>query len=166
MEDPISIPLDAILQTVREKCKGVSAYLSCTECSKTSANFIFPAIICQRVGLLLCNVSRNGCRYVQSMKLRVGAFELSAEEDALHKRLLVCSAEKQFDYVLSELRSTAADYEQKMGDTTTESGKSNLKWVFDTVRNMKARVQIVFGLLEAPGWGCQVGPDDCICRPT
>jgi hypothetical protein len=100
------------------------------------------------------------------MKLRVGAFELSAEEDALHKRLLVCSAEKQFDYVLSELRSTAADYEQKMGDTTTESGKSNLKWVFDTVRNMKARVQIVFGLLEAPGWGCQVGPDDYICRPT
>jgi hypothetical protein len=103
---------------------------------------------------------------VQQTKLRVGAFELSDEEDALHKKILVCSAEKQFDCVLSLLRDTAADYEQKMGNTTTESGKSNLKWVFDTVRNMKARVQIVFSLLEAPGWGCHPGKEDYICRPT
>jgi hypothetical protein len=107
------------------------------------------------------------------MKLRVGLFELSAEDDVLHKKLLISSAAKQVDSALSELSATVADYQQKMGDTMLESGTENLKWVFETVQSKKRRVNSINGLLEGRDWGRQVGTDDLgfchdldCCRPT
>lgn len=99
------------------------------------------------------------------MKLRVGAFELSAEEDVMHKKLLVLSAAKQADVVLSELHAAAANYQQNMGEAILESGIENLKWVFETVQSKRKRLRVITTLLEARDWGCQISMEDS-CRFT
>lgn len=97
----------------------------------------------------------------------MGSFELSPEEDVSHKKLLISSAAKQADSVLSELCATAVDYQESNEDSMLESGRENMKWIFETVQSKKARVRIIHSLLEARDWGCQLTMEDLdCCRPT
>jgi hypothetical protein len=158
-EDLSSIGLDAILQTTRETSKHISSFLSCSDCAKESTNFVFTAILFQRLVNLFCNVAKNGSIYLKTMTLGGGIFQLSEEEDLRHKRLLVASAAKNIDLILSEMGDTIGEYQQKellkrtLGETTTETGRLNLKWMFDTMRNLKSRLRLIVNMLEAHDWG-------------
>jgi hypothetical protein len=149
------VGLDTVLNFTREAGKHIANYLSCRECPKGSANFIFPAIILQFLVKLFCKIAKNGSAYMKSTKISVGTFELSDEEDLKHKKLLLISAARHVELILGELGDAVCEYQQKelvqqnTVDLTTESGRSNLKWIFDNVRNLGLRLKTIIEILES-----------------
>ena len=158
-ETPSSRGLDEVLQLTRQTSDHISSHLACGQCRKESVSFVFTAILLQRLVGLFCNIAKNGVAYVESLKFGVGVFELSAEDDARHKKLLITSAANKIEIVLGELGDTARDYqhaqilEHKNGETATESGRSNLKWVAGTIRNLQSQLKIIVSMVEAHNWG-------------
>jgi hypothetical protein len=150
-----AISLDTVLNFTREAGKHVANYLSCKECPKGSAHFIFPAIILQFLVKLFCKTAKNGSTCMKSLKVSVGTFELSDEEDLKHKKLLIISAVRHVNLILSDLGDAVCEYQQKelvqqkTADLTTESGRSNLKWIFDNVRNLRLRLKTIIEIMES-----------------
>ena len=153
--------LDTVLQLTQGTSDHISKYLACIQCTKEPTNIAFTAILLQRLVKLFCGVAKNGVFYLASLKLGVGVFELSKEEDARHKKILITSAAKKVNEILIKLGNTARDYYQtqmsksQLGETMTESGTSNLKWVATTVGNLQSQLKTIVGMVEAHEWGNQ-----------
>lgn len=158
MKDDINaIGFDAILNIAREKSAIISEYLSCKECSKASTNFIFPAIIFQHLVKLFCSFTKHG--NIHAQPISIGAFKLTDEEDLKHKKLLFTSAVRHVDLVLNSFSDAVKDVQEKeqgmheLGEMVTESGRSNLKWALDTVRNLRLRLKMIVEIVDSPNWG-------------
>ncbi len=120
---------------------------------------MFTVIIFQRLVRLFCDVAKNGALYLASLKLGLGVFELSDEDDTSHKRILITSAVNKLIAILIELGDTTRDYHQtqisehKTGETMTESSKSNLKWVAVTIQNLQSQLKTIISMVDAHDWG-------------
>ena len=151
--------LDAVLRVTQQTSEHISKHLACVQCTKDPTSFIFTAIIFQRLVKLFCDVAKNGAFYLASLRLGIGVFELSEEDDARHKKILIMSTANKINAILVELEDVTRDYQQmqilehNLGETTTESGRSNLKWVTATIRNLQSQVKTIVGIVGAHDWG-------------
>ena len=145
--------LDTVLHAAREASKHISSYLACDQCPKEPTNLVLTVIIFQRLVRLFCDVAKNGALYLKSLKLGLGIFELSEEDDASHKRVLVTSAVNKVKVILVELGDMTRDYQDKLEETTIESSRSNLKWVIATIRNLQSNLKTIISIVEAHDWG-------------
>lgn len=108
---------------------------------------------------MFCSLAKNGSPHLTNEKLGMGMFQLSEEEDRAHKRLLILSAVNKIQAVIDEFGDTIREFQdgqllkEKSGEMATETGRSNLKWVLDGVRNMKARLKAMMNLIESGDWG-------------
>ena len=163
-QNPALNGLDTVLQLARETSNRVSKYFVCTECTRESTNFIFTAILIQRVVGLLGNISSNGASYLASLKLGVGVFQLSDEDDLRHKKLLITSAIGGIDTALSQLGDSARAYQQthltepKLGEVTPEMGNLNLQWVTTITPMLKMQLKKIVSTIESNGWGIPHAP--------
>ncbi|KAE8353622.1 hypothetical protein BDV28DRAFT_103535 [Aspergillus coremiiformis] len=151
--------LGSILELSRQTCEQIRQELSCTLCTKDSTRFIMTMISLQHLTNIFCRVAKNGTWYVSTARLGLGSFRLSEEEDRAHKSLLVVSSLGHIDTIMDLLGSSVREFQyaemmqQKGGETTTETGRSNLKWIMETVSRLKSQVQMMIKVVEGLDWG-------------
>lgn len=153
------IGLDSIMKISQQTSGHVKTYLCCS-CSKESVNFVLTTILFQRLVKLFCCVAINGGSYLRDMKLGMGTFELSPDDDLQHKKLLITSTAKNINIIMVKMGNVVGEYERNeslrgrpFSDLVTESGKANLKWVHDSLQNLRDKLDSVIKVLEGQNWG-------------
>ena len=150
--------LGSILELSRQACEQIRQELSCTLCTKDSIRFIMTIVVLQHLTNLFCRVANNGAWYVSNAPLGLGSFRLSEEEDRAHKSLLVVSSLGYVDAILDLLGSSVREFhyaeivQQKTGEIATETGRSNLKWIMETVSRLRGQVQTMIKVIGGLDW--------------
>ncbi|KNG89655.1 hypothetical protein ANOM_002349 [Aspergillus nomiae NRRL 13137] len=150
--------LGSILELSRQTCEQIRQELSCTLCTKDSIRFIMTIVVLQHLTNLFCRVANNGTWYVSNAPLGLGSFRLSEEEDRAHKSLLVVSSLGYVDAILDLLGSSVREFhyaeivQQKTGEIATETGRSNLKWIMETVSRLRGQVQTMIKVIGGLDW--------------
>ncbi|KAE8375176.1 hypothetical protein BDV26DRAFT_21671 [Aspergillus bertholletiae] len=158
-DDIENMVLGSILELSRHTCEQIRQELSCTLCTKDSVRLIITMVALQHLTNLFCRVAKNGAWYVSNARLGLGSFRLSEEEDRAHKSLLVASSLGYVDSILDLLGSSVREFQyaeimqQKTGETTTETGRSNLKWIMETVSRLRSQVQTMIKVVGGLDWG-------------
>ncbi|KAB8223693.1 hypothetical protein BDV33DRAFT_30270 [Aspergillus novoparasiticus] len=151
--------LGSILELSRQTCEQIRQELSCTLCTKASTRFIMTMVALQHLTNLFCRVAKNGAWYVSNARLGLESFRLSEEEDRAHKSLLVVSSLGYVDNILDLLGSSVREFQyaeivqQNTGETATETGRSNLKWIMETVSRLRCQVQTMIKVVAGLDWG-------------
>lgn len=155
------IPMDSVLEITRKILQSTSQYIACQLCHKTSFGFILINIAMQRLALIHCCFARNSLRYVKEPRISLGTFQLSEEEDRIHKKMLVLSSTGRIKTVLAELESVVGDYHERRPnkELATLTGKSNLQWVLEIIKTMKRRLHHCVAAVEDEEWGFKDFPD-------
>ncbi|KAB8074956.1 hypothetical protein BDV29DRAFT_156086 [Aspergillus leporis] len=158
-DDMDHMVLGSILELCRQTCEQIRQELSCTLCTKDSTRFIITVISLQHLANIFCRVANNGAWYVSNARLGLGSFRLSEEEDRAHKSLLVVSSMGHLDAIMDLLGSSVREFQyteimqQKTGETATEAGRSNLKWIMETVSRLKSQLRMMIKVVEGLDWG-------------
>ena len=153
--------LDEVLQLIRDASAHATSYLTCATCAPGCMRLMNIALLLQTLVNLLCQICKDPTAYLASpnnVRLTIGAFQLSENEDLCHKRLLIGSAAKgvtrlvtSFDDVLRGIQDA---YISTQGhDGLPESVRLNLTWLLDVVRNLKTRVTVIVELIDRDEWG-------------
>jgi hypothetical protein len=63
------------------------------------------------------------------------------------------------DAIMDLLGSSVREFQyteimqQKTGETATEAGRSNLKWIMETVSRLKSQLRMMIKVVEGLDWG-------------
>ncbi|KAB8237347.1 Zn(II)2Cys6 transcription factor domain-containing protein [Aspergillus alliaceus] len=158
-DDVDQMVLGSILELSRRTCEQIRQEVSCTFCAKDSTRFIMTMVSLQHLTNIFLQVARNGAWYVSNARLGLGSFRLSEEEDRAHKSLLVVSSLGHVDTIMDLLGNSVREIQyaevmqQKTGETATETGRCNLKWIMETVARLKSQVRMMIQVIEGLDWG-------------
>lgn len=151
--------LDTVLETARDTIQQIGELLSCHSCSKSSTSFVLTVVFLQRLVCIFCDVAKNAPTYLKAGKLGVGMFQLCEEEDQQHKKLLIISAARRVETVVSRVQEALRTFQQRElqpqktgGEMNTDMVRSNVQWVSDAIQRMKWHLRTVITVVEGPEW--------------
>lgn len=165
-KQPEGMSLDRILQTLKDTATHIAKSRTCTQCDSGCSRLMSLAFLHQRQAGLMCTMTNNAAMYLSgsganAVRFTLGIFQLTAQEDLDHKRLLILSAARRIDSQVSEFDDAIRGYQNmdvtaasQLADTLeqSESAKLNLRWLLDVARNLKGRLKIILSILEKPNW--------------
>lgn len=164
-KQPEKMSLDRILQTLQDTAAHIAKSHICTHCDSGCSRLMSLAFLHQRQAGLMCTMTKNAAAYLSgsgpnAVRLTLGTFQLTAQEDLDHKCLLVLSAARRIDAQVAGFDDAIRDYQNmevtgsQLADTLeqSESAKLNLRWLLDVSRNLKGRLKIILSILEKPDW--------------
>lgn len=156
------VQLDSVLETARKISQAINQYITCHACHKTSFGCILITIALQRLILRHCNVARNSPVYIRQTRVSIGLFQLSEEEDRIHKQMIIIYSAKRMGIVVAELEKAVQDCRQRQqnSELATLTGQSNLGWVLETLQILKRRVAAIITLTQRDDWGFRDFPYD------
>lgn len=163
-KQPEVMSLDRILQALKDTATHISKSSTCTHCDSGCSRLMSLAFLHQRQAGLICTMTNNAAMYLSgsganAVRFTLGIFQLTAQEDLDHKRLLILSAARRIDSQVAEF-DDAIRYQNmevmgsQLADTLeqSESAKLNLRWLLDVAMNLKGRLKIILSILEKPDW--------------
>ncbi|KAH8697912.1 hypothetical protein BGW36DRAFT_427851 [Talaromyces proteolyticus] len=156
--DANNVGIDTILNTARETTKMLSDQLNCTDCTKGTWSFVVNILILQRLLYMFCSLAT--CRYidVKSVKLGVGNYQLSEEEDLTHKKMLALSSLKLLEEFLGNFRDAVNKFlnltatMKSQCNTPLTTDYANLKFAADGLDYITARLKTIKGTIESDSW--------------
>lgn len=164
-KQPEVMSLDWVLQALKDTATHITKSSTCTHCDSGCSRLMSLAFLHQRQAGLMCTMTNNAAMYLSgsganAVLFTLGIFQLTAQEDLDHKRLLILSAARRIDSQIAEFDDAIRGYQNmevtnsQLADTLeqSESAKLNLQWLLDVARNLKGRLKIILSILEKPDW--------------
>lgn len=164
-KQPEKMSLDRILQTLQDTAKHIAKFSTCIHCDSGCSRLMSLAFLHQRQAGLMCAMTKSATTYLSgsganAVRLTLGMFQLTAQEDLDHKRLLILSAARRIEAQVAIFDDAIRDHQNKgvtgseLVDTLeqSESAKLNLRWLLDVAMNLRGRLKIILSILEKPDW--------------
>jgi hypothetical protein len=172
-KQPEITSLDGILQSLVDVSAHITRYLGCKTCDNGCPRLFNLAMLHQRIVSLLCAITKNPASYLHNsagttVHITLGTYRFSELEDLEHKRLVILSAVRRIDLLVtgfdSMIRSehgteTEIGHQEGMSNMT-ESGKINLLWLLNINRNLKSRLKVIVSILDQSDWVLSTTKDE------
>ncbi|KAI0007344.1 hypothetical protein F4779DRAFT_592461 [Xylariaceae sp. FL0662B] len=166
IKEPTKTGLDKILQAFQDISLHIASYLACKQCDGDCPRLMNLAMLHQRQVSLLCFMTKNPATHIrnsgtEAVRFTLGIYQLSDQEDANHKRLVILDAARKVDSQVASFDDLIRNHQDKdiMGSGTSEmpeSAKLNFKWLLDVARNLKSRLKVIVSILEKVDWALDV----------
>ncbi|KAI1384846.1 uncharacterized protein F4822DRAFT_374721 [Hypoxylon trugodes] len=164
INEPQGIGLDEILQIFQDISTHSANYFNCTQCDECP-RLINISMLHQRQVRLLCTIAKNPTTYLQhpngkAVRLTFGSFQLSERDDLDHKRLLILTAARNVDSLVSSFNDNISRHQSKTAQSssgTTEAAELTFKWLSDIARNLKSRLKVIASIVKEPDWVLAAG---------
>ena len=156
--DSTGMGLDGILARATESTKALSEQIDCTECNKGTWSFVLDTIILQRLMFIFCTLASCKKLDIKSVRLTVGSYELSEEEDLAHKKMLALSALKGVESVLDRFRDSLQTFcgitqtARDLRRTPLTNDRLNLSWASEGLEHIAGRMHVIRNTIEAENW--------------
>ncbi|KAM3519313.1 hypothetical protein NHJ13051_007604 [Beauveria bassiana] len=115
----------------------------------------------QRQVALMCVIAKSPSAFIggpasDNLRFTLGLYQLSEENNAMFKRLVILSTARNIDHLVANFDdSIRAHQDLELTASVvseTESAKLNLRWLLDFSRNPKSRLKAIICILEKPEW--------------
>ncbi|KAM3538928.1 hypothetical protein ARSEF1564_008167 [Beauveria bassiana] len=159
VKEPATFTLDIVLCSLQEVAAHVASYLECPNCCTSWPRLMNLAMLHQRQVALMCVIAKSPSAFIggpasDNLRFTLGLYQLSEENNAMFKRLVIPSTARNIDHLVANFDdSIRAHQDLELTASVvseTESAKLNLRWLLDFSRNPKSRLKAIICILEKP----------------